>query len=273
MRDALSRRAARAGDRAAAAGAHAARRVGGASASRGSRHRRARPRICRCPTCAASARPHDVDAADAPAVERPLRGDADGRRLRLQPLARPRGHALARRRDARRLGAATLRCATSRRGAVWSAGYQPSGAEPDSLRGDVHRRSRRDHPRRRRPHHHARSRRLVRRRRRGAARLGHRISAAARARSSSPRTRRSCWRRRPPTSRTRHSRSCSCETEFVPRHGAILATRRRRAPDEPELWAAHLAVVEGDVIGGTGVRNRPRALPRPRPRMRDADGA
>jgi len=34
------------------------------------------------------------------------------------------------------------------------------------------------------------------------------------------------------------------QTELLP-SGAILATRRRRGPDEPELWAAHLAVVEG----------------------------
>ena len=36
------------------------------------------------------------------------------------------------------------------------------------------------------------------------------------------------------------------ETEFVPGAGTLLATRRRRAPDEPELWAAHLVVVEGE---------------------------
>ena len=39
-------------------------------------------------------------------------------------------------------------------------------------------------------------------------------------------------------------------TEYVPRHEAILATRRRRAPDEPELWASHHAVIEGTVIAG-----------------------
>ena len=39
------------------------------------------------------------------------------------------------------------------------------------------------------------------------------------------------------------------ETEYLPAAGAILATRRRRGPDEPELWAAHLAVVEGEAIG------------------------
>ena len=38
------------------------------------------------------------------------------------------------------------------------------------------------------------------------------------------------------------------QTEFLP-SGAILATRRRREPGEPELWAAHLAVVEGEAIG------------------------
>lgn len=35
------------------------------------------------------------------------------------------------------------------------------------------------------------------------------------------------------------------QTEFVPELGALLATRRRRAPTEPEVWAAHLAVLEG----------------------------
>ena len=39
------------------------------------------------------------------------------------------------------------------------------------------------------------------------------------------------------------------QTEYLPGPGAILATRRRRSPDEPELWAAHLSVVEGEAIG------------------------
>jgi cyclic beta-1,2-glucan synthetase len=38
-------------------------------------------------------------------------------------------------------------------------------------------------------------------------------------------------------------------TEFVADARAILATRRRRSPDEPEVWAAHLAVVEGETVG------------------------
>lgn len=39
------------------------------------------------------------------------------------------------------------------------------------------------------------------------------------------------------------------QTEYLAGAGAILATRRRRSPGEPELWAAHLAVVEGDAVG------------------------
>jgi cyclic beta-1,2-glucan synthetase len=38
-------------------------------------------------------------------------------------------------------------------------------------------------------------------------------------------------------------------TEFVPRLGVLLANRRRRAPDEPEVWASHHAVVEGVAVG------------------------
>jgi cyclic beta-1,2-glucan synthetase len=39
------------------------------------------------------------------------------------------------------------------------------------------------------------------------------------------------------------------ETEYLPDVGAIVATRRRRTPSEPEIWAAHLAVVDGDITG------------------------
>ena len=39
------------------------------------------------------------------------------------------------------------------------------------------------------------------------------------------------------------------ETEYLPAVGAVLATRRRRAPSEPEVWAAHLSVVDGQVVG------------------------
>jgi cyclic beta-1,2-glucan synthetase len=39
------------------------------------------------------------------------------------------------------------------------------------------------------------------------------------------------------------------QTEYLAKIGAILATRRRRSPAEPEIWAAHLAVVEGEAVG------------------------
>jgi cyclic beta-1,2-glucan synthetase len=39
------------------------------------------------------------------------------------------------------------------------------------------------------------------------------------------------------------------ETEFVPEMGVILATRRQRSPSDPTVWAAHLAVVEGESFG------------------------
>ena len=39
------------------------------------------------------------------------------------------------------------------------------------------------------------------------------------------------------------------ETEYVEDIGVILATRRPRQPDEQKIWAAHLAVVDGETIG------------------------
>jgi cyclic beta-1,2-glucan synthetase len=38
-------------------------------------------------------------------------------------------------------------------------------------------------------------------------------------------------------------------TEFVERHGVLLANRRRRALDEPEVWASHHAVIQGAAAG------------------------
>jgi len=39
------------------------------------------------------------------------------------------------------------------------------------------------------------------------------------------------------------------ETEYLADVGALLATRRRRAPNELEIWAAHLAIVDGEAVG------------------------
>ncbi len=39
------------------------------------------------------------------------------------------------------------------------------------------------------------------------------------------------------------------QTEHLPEYGALIATRRPRAPDEPRVWAAHFAVVDGRAVG------------------------
>lgn len=39
------------------------------------------------------------------------------------------------------------------------------------------------------------------------------------------------------------------QTEWIERDGIMLATRRRRSPDEPEVWAAHVAHVEAQHAG------------------------
>ena len=37
------------------------------------------------------------------------------------------------------------------------------------------------------------------------------------------------------------------ETEYLPEFEALVATRRRRSPTEPEIWAAHFAIAEGKI--------------------------
>lgn len=37
-------------------------------------------------------------------------------------------------------------------------------------------------------------------------------------------------------------------TEFLPEFGALIATRRPRNPEEPRVWVAHFAVLEGEAI-------------------------
>ncbi len=39
------------------------------------------------------------------------------------------------------------------------------------------------------------------------------------------------------------------ETEYLADFGAILAMRRKRNPSEPEIWAAHLSVANGEAVG------------------------
>ena len=40
------------------------------------------------------------------------------------------------------------------------------------------------------------------------------------------------------------------QTDFIPALSALLATRRPRSHDEPQIWAAHVVVVEGETVGG-----------------------
>jgi cyclic beta-1,2-glucan synthetase len=55
------------------------------------------------------------------------------------------------------------------------------------------------------------------------------------------------------------------QTEYVAKVGAILATRRRRAANEPEIWAAHYAIVEAEVVGDAQIEtDRARFLGRGR---------
>ena len=39
------------------------------------------------------------------------------------------------------------------------------------------------------------------------------------------------------------------ETEFVPEVTGLICTRRPRSPDDPSLWAGHVVVVDGDTVG------------------------
>ncbi len=38
-------------------------------------------------------------------------------------------------------------------------------------------------------------------------------------------------------------------TEFLPAQSAVIATRRRRSPSDPEVWAGHMVVVESGAVG------------------------
>jgi cyclic beta-1,2-glucan synthetase len=39
------------------------------------------------------------------------------------------------------------------------------------------------------------------------------------------------------------------QTEFAPEANGLLCTRRRRSPDDPPVWMAHVVVTEGDIVG------------------------
>ena len=101
---ALSRGTDRAGDRAAAAGADAPQTSPSPDLGPRKWQAAANVRDLVPPVVRRFTSPHDPTPAHAPSFQRAIRRDGDGRRLRIQPLARPRRHALARRRHARCLG-------------------------------------------------------------------------------------------------------------------------------------------------------------------------
>ena len=56
------------------------------------------------------------------------------------------------------------------------------------------------------------------------------------------------------------------QTEFDADVGALLATRRLRSPTEAPVWAAHLAVVEGESVGEIQFETDRARFPRARAR-------
>ena len=115
---------------------------------------------------------------------------------------------------------------------LWSATYQPTSAG----RINIESRSARSGPTFSRQDgdltYDARSGRLDRGRRRGASSHHYQQRQARLARSRSPPMPRSPSRPRRTTAPTRPSPSCSSRPNIAARFGAILATRRRRSPDE-----------------------------------------
>jgi cyclic beta-1,2-glucan synthetase len=139
-----------------------------------------------------------------------------------------------------------------RSGAVWSAGYQPSGVEPDSY--DVRFSEDKAEFIRRdgtittaleimvSPEDDAEVRRL------SVSNAGHRtrdIELTSYAELVLA----------PPADDVAHRAFSKLfvQTEYDAKIGAILATRRRRSQTEPEIWAAHLAIVEGETVGNAEI--------------------
>jgi len=135
-----------------------------------------------------------------------------------------------------------------RSGAVWSAGYQPSGVEPDSydvkFSEDKVEYIRRDGAITTllevvvSPENDAEARRVS-------------VSNAGLRPREIEITSYAELVLAPPAADAAHPAFSKLfvQTEYDTKSGVILATRRRRSPSEPEIWAAHLAIVEGEAIG------------------------
>ena len=247
MRERFHARAHRPGHGSAVAGARPAGR-GGRAPSRGrggGAGPRARVRGARLPPIHVPAR---SDAADAPALQWAIRGDADGGRLRLQPLRRPGHHPVARGHHARCLGHVHLPARRPERGGL--VGRVPAHRRrAGRLPRDVLRRPRGDPATRRRHHDHARGAGVARGRRRDAPGVAHEP------RDADPgdrgdvvrRDRAGAAARRTP--RIRPSPICSSRRTRSPSSGPPGHAPDRSAP-EPSVWAAHIVAVEGQAGGG-----------------------
>ena len=189
--------------------------------------------------------PRHADARSAAAVQRPLPRDGHQRRRRQQPLEGPRRHALARGPARATTGA---RSATSATSPPASSGRPPPAHAQarSALRGDLHRGARRVPPLRQRLRVAHGDRRLAGGRHRAAPPAHHQPLARPRARSTSPATRRSCWRRPPPTRCIRRSRNLFVQTrDRRPRRRPSCARAGRARSTSAPPWMFHLMAVHG----------------------------
>ncbi len=76
-----------------------------------------------------------------------------------------------------------------------------------------------------------------------------RTRGRARAKSRSPHMRRSCLRRQRPTPPIPPFRTCSSRPRALPTVTRCSPRADVRAPEDPEVWLAHVIAVEGETIG------------------------
>ena len=255
---ALRRRSELSRDRAAAAGARAAGARGLSASRRGASSVRAaargRARGCACSRRRTRRRPRCSCCRTAATTSMITQ-----RRRRLQPLARPRGHALARRRDARLLGQLLLPARRRRAARFWSIAHQPTLSPAHQLRGDLLAGPRRVPARRSTTSR--RTSRSASRPRTTSSCAGSRLTNRGRTRAHDRAHELRRGRARAAGRRCRasaRSRNLFVQTEIVRAHQAILCTRRPRSGGEQPPWMMHLMTVHGTARRRCVVRDRSR---------------
>ena len=259
--------------RTAASGAHpqadAHRAPARGRVGRGGTRRRPPRRV---PSTGCCTDPNTPLTRGAPAVQRQLPRHGHERRRRLQPLARPGRHPLARGCHLRRLRHLHLPARSPAPAATGRPPISPRGRSPSATRRSSSRRAR----------------------------------STAGSITPSKRTPRSACRPKT-TSRSAASRSPTCpttprdievtsyaevvmaplnadlahrafsnlfvQTEILPGHRAILCRRRPRTPDEQTPWMFHMLAAPGCARRGSLVRDRPRPVHRPGKNGRESGGA